>query len=112
MYHFPSLTAFVILTCSLLTCFSAFFQSILSHWSRSCTLVSFSPFGVIEFPTFIDLPSITQQNTDDKSAPFQAKANFEPLFSRLQTDFRFLSYPIPSASLSLFAEFLPVFGDA
>src|SRR3990172_5951655 len=102
-----SLTAFVILICNRFTSFSTSFQSILFHWFFSCLFASFSSSDVIEFLAFIGLPSFTQSNTSDKSAHFHVEANFEPLFSRLQADFRFLLYPMPSVPSLLLAKFLP-----
>src|SRR3990172_8672154 len=101
------LTALVILICSLFTSFSTSFQSVLSHWLFSCLFASFSSSDVIEFLAFIGLPSFTQSNANDKSAHFHVEANFEPLFSRLQADFRFLLYPMPSVPSLLLAKFLP-----
>src|SRR5574341_1222323 len=113
-YHLPSLTAFVILICNRFTSFSTSFQSMSFHWffSLSCLFASFSSSDVIEFLAFIGLPSFTQSNTNDKSAHFHVEANFEPLCNLLPVAICFLSYPLPSALLSLLAESLPIFGNA
>ena len=69
--------------------------------------VSLSPTGVFEYLTFLSLFPFTQENTISKSASFQIRAKFEPLFNPLQIDIRFLLNPLPSLSLLLLTKFLP-----
>ncbi|AKJ38000.1 hypothetical protein MCM1_0937 [Methanosarcina barkeri CM1] len=72
--------------------------------------VSLSPTGVFEYLTFVSLFPFTQEKTFSKSASFQIRAKFEPLFNPLQIDIRFLLNPLPSTPSSSLTGIIPIIG--
>ncbi len=91
------LTAFAILICSLLTCFSTFFQSMLFHWSFSCIFTSFSPCGVIEILVFIGHTSIhATRHHRVSQLPFGLRQilNLYTIHYKLSFAFYSLLYPL------------------